>query len=219
MPLERKIRTGAFTLNELLVVIVAFTMLAAVLVPVVRNALEKREMEEVLMRGHSIMVAFVGSLLGGEEVDKYSPGLPRSQTYPTSTAAFTNLVGAGWLQVDYSFFAAPTISPYKGTNMAVFKGKNNAWNIVGDLDHQKPDATPFLFTKNLDITKLTEARREVRMPPLVRVDGYGNPAPFGTKGICVSYLGGASRILKPEETLQLDFNAVNATNIVLRAGL
>ncbi|MCX6997896.1 MAG: hypothetical protein NTV49_12610 [Kiritimatiellaeota bacterium] len=48
-------------------------------------------------------------------------------------------------------------------------------------------------------------------------DSFGNPVPFGNKGVCVLVKGGSAFILKEDE-VQANFNPPGATNRVVRAG-
>ncbi|MCX7007104.1 MAG: prepilin-type N-terminal cleavage/methylation domain-containing protein [Kiritimatiellaeota bacterium] len=215
--LQRVVR--GFTLIELLVVISIIAILAAVLVPAVSDALMKGKMTGTLSNGKQIFTAAFGRAID----------ISSSQTWPDSTtynaggsgAFFTNMVVAGILKVDYSFFSAAGVAMCRSTNAAAFMataGKANAWNVTADIQDQAADQTPFLFTKNLKIsTSLKEALPSVNVGALLQsTDSKGNPAPFGDKGVCVISKGGAGNIMKPDNVTS-NFNIVSATNIVLIA--
>ncbi len=211
--------TRGFTLIELLVVISIIAILAAVLVPAVSDALMKGKMTGTLSNGKQIFTAAFGRAIDISSSQTW----PDYATYTTagSSGFFTNLVGTGTLKVDYSFFSAPGIQVCKSTNAATFMGfagKANAWVVTADIADQQADQTPFLFTKNLKIsTSLREALPSVNVASLLQgVDGKGNPAPFGDKGVCVVAKGGAANIWKTDNVTS-NFNIVAATNYVLTA--
>jgi len=188
-------------------IVFSLLLLPAILLPAISNALQTGKMTGTLNNGKQIFTAQFARSLDGVVTGKDS-GWPKAVEFPTSTAFFTNLVGSGALKVDYSFFAASGITPYKGTDGNLFKAENNAWCVVADVGDQDPDQTPLLFTRNLRINSLAEAQ------PNRRVELSDDP-PFGRRGVVVVYKGGAAILFRPEQ-LTSNFNLVGATNRVLR---
>lgn len=71
---------------------------------------------------------------------------------PDSESYFTDLMDSGAVDnLRWYIFAGAGVMP--ATNRAGFNlGNHNIWNVVAGLDENTPDDTPFLFTRNLNIT-------------------------------------------------------------------
>jgi len=72
------------------------------------------------------------------------------------------------------------------------EGDRNVWNVVAGLDENASDATPFLFTRNLDIT-MDDLRNE-NVELRTRLDARMKP--FGREFVVVVRKGGAMEVLK-----------------------
>ena len=72
------------------------------------------------------------------------------------------------------------------------EGDRNVWNVVAGLDENASDATPFLFTRNLDIT-MDDLRNE-NVDLRTRLDARMKP--FGREFVVVVRKGGAMEVLK-----------------------
>jgi hypothetical protein len=158
-----------------------------------------------LSNGRQIFIAMLARNVKSGAIDKESEW-PQSSAYSTSAAVFTNLVESGALKVDYSFFGAPGLTAYKGTNAEMFKAENNAWCVVADVKGSDPDQMPVLFTSNLKINSLAEFRGPEQL---------SDDPPFGRKCLLVIFKGGAGQRFTPEMLLS-NFNIGHATNRVLR---
>ena len=151
---------------------------------------------------------FLAMIIQASEKTNLGKGFdwPQSNTGSASTAVFTNLTGRGIINTDYSFFAAPGMTLYKGTNAALFKAENNAWCVVADVKDSDPDQMPVLFTRNLKIDSLAEFKGAEQL---------SDDPPFGRKCVLVIFKGGEAMALKPD-VLASNFNTCHATNRVLR---
>jgi prepilin-type N-terminal cleavage/methylation domain-containing protein len=220
MKMLRMLRRGGFTLIELLVVIAIIAVLAAMLVPAVNGALKSSKVTGVINNGRQIFLAGFSKTMDGVVVQDPNGQWPASAMYPTSTAYFTNLVVGGALPVNYSFFSAPNVTPYNGTNSAVFLGKNNAWYITADLSADAgSDNTPLLFTKNLNLASLSAAIPGQDLSALVLpTDLDGNPAPALNKNVTVVVFNGGAVMQIAPTLLGSNFNMSAAINAVLKTG-
>ena len=72
------------------------------------------------------------------------------------------------------------------------EGDRNVWNVVAGLDEDSSDATPFLFTRNLNIT-MDDLRNE-NVDLRTRLDARMKP--FGREFVVVVRKGGAMEVLK-----------------------
>ena len=209
--LWRRINVRAFTLIELLVVIAIIAILAAVLTPAVTDALTRGKMTGVMNNGRSIYLSLFAKDTEDPVFNSGSP-FPKSQAsgatfyFPTSTEYFKWIITNKVMNVDFSFFSAPNIEPYKSTDPTGFTEQNNAWCITADVNDSTPDGAPLLFTRNLNINKLNYT-------PLY--DALSDNNPFGKKGVVVVTKGGSTMALK-QDYLTNNFNTVQASNTVLR---
>ncbi|MFH0953426.1 MAG: prepilin-type N-terminal cleavage/methylation domain-containing protein [Verrucomicrobiota bacterium] len=202
-------RVQSFTLIELLVVIAIIAILAAVLTPAVTDALTRGKMTGTMNNGRSIYLSLFSRDTEDPVFQSGSPYPKSTATDPmyfdTSTKFFVWVVTSGVMTVDFSFFSAPGISPYKGTTPSGFTDLNNAWCITADASSATPDGAALLFTRNLVIDKLND--------PLATA--LSDNEPFGKKGVVVVTKGGSSMVLK-QSYLTNNFNAAGVSNIVIR---
>ena len=140
---------------------------------------------------------------------------PSSASYSSSTVFFTNLVGNGVLKtsglpkVGYSVFAAPGITPYMGSNAALFKAENNAWCVVADLSEESPDTMPFLISRNVRASSLADLHGRIG-------DTLSDDPPFGRKGVVVILKGGGLWRLRGQGAWNAVFTNAALTNRILR---
>lgn len=200
-----------FTLIELLVVISIIAILAAVLTPAVTDALTRGKMTGTMNNGRSIYLSLFAKDTEDPVFQSGSP-FPKStgttMVFTESTTYWKYVVTSGVMNVDFSFFSAPGITPVKTMNPVDFTEANNAWCITADVNDGTPDGTPLLFTRNLNITKTEET--DLASPSKLTA----NP-PFGTKGVVVVTKGGSSMVLK-KDYINANFNPTGGSNTVLR---
>lgn len=209
--LVRRIRRKGFTLIELLVVIAIIAILAAVLTPTVTDALTRGKMTGTLANGRSIHQALFARDIEDPIFQSGSP-YPKSSgagSFANSTLYWRNVVTAGIMKVDFSFFSAPGIPPAKTTNAAAFTDANNAWCITADLTDASLDQTPLIFTRNLNINQLNAS------PTFDYASQLTENPPFGRKGLPTVLKGGSGMIFKPEN-INNNFFPGGTNNPVLR---
>ena len=212
--LLRRICWNGFTLIELLVVIAIIAILAAILTPAVTDALARGKMTGVMNNGRSLYLSLFAKETEDPVFQSGSP-FPKSQavapgdkmTFQNSTDYFKWVLTNNIMKVDYSFFSAPGITPYKGIDPAQFTAANNAWCVVADVNDATPDAFPLFFTRSLNIINTGEKSLSTKMLPSV--------SPFGDKGVVVVAKGGSTVVLK-KDIVDANFNPTGPTNNVLR---
>lgn len=201
-----------FTLIELLVVIAIIAILAAVLTPTVTDALTRGKMTGTLANGRSIHQALFAKDIEDPIFQTGSP-YPKSGSGPgafaNSTAFWINVVTAGIMRVDFSFFSAPGITPVKGTNASLFTANNNAWCITADITDASVDVTPLLFTRNININQLNSN------PNFDYASQITENPPFGRKGLPTVLKGGSGLVFKPDN-INNNFFPGGTNQVVLR---
>lgn len=164
---------------------------------------------EIMNRGKYIYIALYSSCEDKEVAPRFDC-YPHSDVTLSSTTFFTSIINNRiMVNVDYSFFSAPGIIPYHGTNAAMFKPENNAWCIVADLHETASAKAPILFTRNLKISTLTELKGRVG-------DQLDDAPPFGRKNLVIVFNDGRCFALKPDMLWSNILGGQSFTNRVLR---
>jgi prepilin-type N-terminal cleavage/methylation domain-containing protein len=210
----------AFTLIELLVVIAIIAILAALLVPAINLALLRGRTISTANNLHQMFVLMYAKQVEDVYTTTTTPyptnGTSGTMAFQNSTDFFKYCVTQGVMSVDWTFFAAPGIPQAQGTNAGSFAAINNAYCVVAGLSEQSPANTPFIFTQNLNITKLSDTMITGDKVSAL-VDGA---KPYGIGGFCFVNKGGAAfamtgDLLKPEKFTNV-FTVADYTYSVLR---
>lgn len=208
----RQMKCRGFTLIELLVVIAIIAILAALLFPGVQGAINRARLTNLANNGRQIYTAFFAKMMSPEVVSgAVTLGFPRqgalspsTSTFPDSTSYWTHMVTSKWINVDFSFFAAPGIQAVKGNTAGSFAAANNAWCASGGLTENDADNTPLFFTRNLPITALGNAT----LPAL--------NSELSVKGMIMVSKGGSANVIEPDALSTNTFYGGGASNTVLR---
>jgi len=177
---------------------------------VVQKIFYERELSRVRNLGCVMAMSFFCEI--DADYGQYSPADSwKSYSCASNTTSFfTNEISIFQsLRADYSFFSAPGISPYKGTNAALFKPENNAWCMTGDLTSKSSDLVPLFLTRNVKVSTLAELQGRV-------ADTLSDEAPFGKKSVIVVLKGFKAMVIDGSEDWSSVFGTHVYTNRILR---
>ncbi len=205
--LIRKITRG-FTLIELLVVIAIIAILAAVLTPAVTQALLRGKAMGLASNARSMYQSIFAKEISDAAYISTSITFPKygsSTGYTESTSYFKNVVTSEIMNVSFSFFAAPGVPAAKGKDPNNFKPENNAWCITANVTDKSAEDIPFIFTRNISITDLSQPTVANGKP---KIGDSGFEEPFGNKAFVFVTKGGSAYALLAD-SLKVD----NFTNL------
>jgi prepilin-type N-terminal cleavage/methylation domain-containing protein len=220
----RRFKPRAFTLIELLVVIAIIAILAAVLTPAVTQALLRGKAMGLASNARSMYQAIFAKEIGDSAYLSSGSTFPRYGTsttgnyFSTSTDYFKYIVSNEIMNVSFSFFSGPGIQAAQGKEPNNFRPENNAWCVTADASDRSAEDMPFIFTRNLYITRLSDTLIAGNKP---RIGETGYELPFGDKAFVFVTKGGSSYALLSDSLKPANFTnlfVAITNNQVLRPG-
>lgn len=156
-----KTKLSAFTLIELLVVIAILGILMSLMFPQINNALQNANATKLGNNGMNIVKAIVqenivrdsnsrGTIWPSKNANFFGKvdytAAADSETY------FSDLIQSQALEnMSWSMFSGAGVPAAR--DQTEFEGGGyNAWSMIAGLDENAQDDTPFIFSRNFDIT-------------------------------------------------------------------
>lgn len=195
-----------FTLIEMLTVISIIAVLAALLFPMIRRAIDMAQVTRMKNNGRQIATSMVSASMHEGLIGAVGEAWPRSESFASSTDFFRYSITNELIETDFSLFAGPGVPAYRGIDPERFNEENCAWSVVLDVSDATHDSTPVLITRNVSWTDGTLGG-EVMMDPLER--------PFGDKYAVFVTRSGAAFDLRGRHITSTNMNAAAAMNRVL----
>lgn len=189
-----------FSLVELLGVMAIVMILVGLLIPGIQHAITRARIARVLNNGRNCYLALAA--LASDDRPTYAT----SSGFTDSTEYWRWLITNRFYEATFAVCAGPGMSVYNGVDPTVFSADQNGWCFVADINDGTPTTTPIMFTRNLNITTLSDSNYTAALTTNV---------PFGLSGVAVIRMNGKSEFLRPNE-LSEQFNPHGSANPVLR---
>lgn len=183
MMLKRK---EGFSLIELMAVIAIIGILITLVSPQIGKARLRGKLTQQAVVARSIVEAITAK----QAASRFSQGWPQAGEYTTSTAFLRDLVKEGYLDVDFSYFAGPGMTPAR--HEGEFSEQNNAWCILLNVNDMTPGNTPVVFLRNVDTAGNVNAAQ----------------MPFGDKGFAFATKNGEAISVEQGDLNGADFRHI-----------
>lgn len=199
---QTKTKFSAFTLIELLVVIAILGILMGLMFPHIKGAIEAANAMQVGNNGKNFVQGIISANLERETMNLGSvwptktSNFSGSVDYTTSSDSetyFSDLITSQALEnMGWSIFAGGGVPAAKGQT-EFESGGYNVWNMIAGLDESAQDDTPFIFTRNFDIT-INDIKGE--NPGALNQKFLSEVKPFGNSQLVFVQRGGGVTKIK-----------------------
>jgi type II secretory pathway pseudopilin PulG len=174
----------------------AVIAIIGILVTLVSPQIGKARLNAKLTKEMAKARYIVEAITAYESGGKFSKGWPRTgdEYTESSTTFLAYLVEQGFLDVDYSFFAAPGMRPARDQTDFLNSGSEcNAWSIVLDLNDATRGNAPAVFMSNYSIGTGSFSDADI---------------PIGLKGFVFATKNGEASVVNQRDMESSDFEDI-----------
>lgn len=177
---------AGFSLIELMAVIAIIGILITLVSPQIGKARLRGKLTQEAVKARSIVEGITAKAASS----RFSQGWPQAGEYNSSTEFLKSLVNDGYLDVDFSYFAGPGMTPAR--NEAEFGSDNNAWCILLNVNDMTKGNAPVVFLRNVSASGNVDASK----------------MPFGDEGFAFSTKNGEAISVGSAELNSEDFKYI-----------